>query len=159
MKQLVAFDILKKWDKQGCYVFTKHMLAQLFATDHQKAFEEGLRRLVKNGILQRVCRGIYINKNAISFDQFTIERIAQALRPAAYSYVSLESALSEYGVISQIPTERITIMTTGRSGVYHTPYGTIEMTNTKRSVEDILKNTIRVEGRPLRLASQNSELR
>ncbi len=41
----------------------------------------------------------------------------------------LESALSEYGVISQIPIDRLTIMTTGRKGHYKTPYGTIEFTH------------------------------
>lgn len=35
-----------------------------------------------------------------------------------YNYISLESALSEYGIISQIPIDRLTIMTTGRKGEY-----------------------------------------
>lgn len=56
------------------------MLAKLFASDNQKTFEEGLRRLVQADILQRACRGIYINKDAASFDQHVIERIVQALR-------------------------------------------------------------------------------
>jgi len=46
--------------------------------------------------------------------------------------------LSEYGVISQIPLDRLTVMTTGRKGIYKTIYGTIEFTHTKRSVENIL---------------------
>ncbi len=32
-----------------------------------------------------------------------------------YNYVSLESMLSEYGLISQIPIDRLTVMTTGRN--------------------------------------------
>lgn len=159
MKQLNAIRTLKAWDKKGRYVFTKHMLAKLFASDHQKTFEEGLRRLVQADILQRVCRGVYVNKDAVSFDQHVIERIAQALRGAAYNYISLESALSEYSVISQIPVDRVTVMTTGRAGIYHTSYGTIEFTHTKRSVEDILKNTLCIKDKPLRIATEKTALR
>lgn len=87
-------------------------------------------------------------------DSYTIEHIAKALRPGEYNYVSLESILSEYGAISQIPLDRITIMTTGRKGVYKTPYGTIEYTHTKRDWSDILKEIKTVEKRPLRIASK-----
>jgi predicted transcriptional regulator of viral defense system len=159
MKQLDAIKVLKVWDKKGRYIFTKHILAKLFSEDNKKAFEEGLSRLVKTGILERVCRGVYVNKEAASLDQYTIERIVQALRPKAYNYVSLESALSEYGVISQIPMDRLTVMTTGRESIYKTPYGVIEMTHTKRAVDDILKNTIVIKERPLRIATKKAALR
>jgi hypothetical protein len=68
--------------------------------------------------------------------------------------VSLESAMSEYGAISQIPIDRVTVMTTGRKGIYETPYGVIEFTHTRRPVADILEHIHRVEGRPLRVASK-----
>jgi len=74
------------------------------------------------------------------------------LRRGDYSYVSLESALSEYGAISQIPIDRLTVMTTGRKGEYKTPYGTIEFTHTKRNLQNILQS-MRDVGRPLRLAN------
>ena len=109
--------------------------------------------------MQRAARGIYVNKDAVSFDPYVIERIAKALRPGEYSYVSLESMLSEYGVISQIPVDRLTLMTTGREGIYKTPYGTIEMTHTKRSPDDILKSTQIIEKRPLRVATKKTALR
>ncbi|MDV7106381.1 hypothetical protein R3X26_18525 [Vibrio sp. TH_r3] len=38
--------------------------------------------------------------------------------------------LSDFGVISQIPVDRLTVMTTGRSGEFKTPLGT-----TRRRVE------------------------
>ncbi len=46
----------------------------------------------------------------------TIEYVAKSLRRGEYNYISLESALSKYGVISQIPIDRLTVMTTGRKG-------------------------------------------
>ena len=60
--------------------------------------------------------------------------------------------LSEYGVISQVPMGRLTVMTTGAPGEFHTPYGIIEFTHTKRSVPDILKRTFYTAERPLRRA-------
>lgn len=159
MKKTQAIKTLREWDKQGSYVFLKHDLAKLFSDDNAKTLSEGLNRLVKSGVLQRVCRGIYLNKDAMSFDSYTIERIAKTLRRGQYNYVSLESILSEYGAISQIPIDRLTIMTTGRKGTYKTPYGIIEFTHTKRTVDDIINNTMIVEDRPLRIATKKAAWR
>jgi len=159
MKKQTAIQALKKWDKQGRYVFTKHELAKLFPQDNPKTFSEGLHRLVTNGFLQRVCRGVYVNQDANSFDRYVLERIAKAMRQGEYNYISLESVLSEYGLISQIPVDRLTIMTTGRKGIYTTLYGTIEFTHTKRSVSNILDNTRVVEDHPLRIATEKAALR
>lgn len=154
MKRLQAIKVLKEWDKAGKYVFTKHQLRILFQEDMPKAFDEGLQRLVKDNLLVRACRGIYINQEASSLDGYTIEHIAKALRPGEYNYVSLESILSEYGVISQIPLDRITIVTTGRKGIYKTPYGIIEYTHTKRDWSEVIKGIKTVKNRPLRIASK-----
>lgn len=148
-----AIEILRLWDGRGRHVFTRRQLARLFANDTPKAFAAGLDRLVRTGLLARACRGVYVNPHAQSLDSRVIERIAQALRPAAYNYVSLESRLSEAGAISQIPLDRLTVMTTGRKGTYRTPYGVIEFTHTKRPVADVLARIQRDENRPLRVAS------
>ncbi len=66
MNKSAAISVLRTWDKQGKCVFTKHMLAKFFFEDSAKTFSEGLNRLVKDGILQRVCRGVYVNKDAVS---------------------------------------------------------------------------------------------
>lgn len=49
-------------------------------------------------------------------------------------------------------------MTTGRSGEFKTPLGTIEFTHTKRNPINILENTSLV-GRPLRLATKQTAYR
>ncbi len=159
MKQLEAIQILTEFDKQAKYVFIKHDLAKLFSNDNAKALDEGLNRLVKANLLKRACRGIYVNHHAQCFDSYTIEHIAKALRRAFYNYVSLESALSEYGLISQIPLDLLTVMTTGRKGIYKTSYGTIEFTHTKRSAINILDHIQTIAGRPLRIATKNAALR
>lgn len=159
MNREQATKVLRELDKKGIYVFSHHDLRKLFSQDAYKAFNEGLKRLVKSGMLQHVCRNIYVNENSRQLDSYTIERIAKTLRRGEYNYISLESMLSEYGVISQIPMDRITIMTTGRKGVYNTAYGVIEFTHTKRAVKDILKNTSKVNERPLRIALKETALR
>lgn len=148
-----ATEVLRHWDRLGRHVFTRKQLAKLFPDDNPRTFSEGLNRLVHSGLLVRACRGVYVNPHAHSLDSRVIERIAQALRPGTYSYVSLESLLSESGAISQIPLDRLTVMTTGRKGVYSTPYGVIEFTHTKRPVSDVLSRIRQVNGRPLRIAS------
>ncbi len=159
MKQLEAIQTLREFDQQRKYVFIKHDLAKLFLNDNAKTLDEGLNRLVKANLLKRACRGVYVNEYAQCFDSYTIEHIAKALRRNAYNYVSLESALSEYGLISQIPLDRLTVMTTGRKGIYKTPYGIIEFTHTKRSVINILDHIQIVTDRPLRIATKETALR
>ncbi|OKP03645.1 type IV toxin-antitoxin system AbiEi family antitoxin [Xenorhabdus eapokensis] len=158
MNQITAIQCLNKLDQQGHYVFTHKDLAKLFSEDSKRAFEAGLSRLVKQGVLLRACKGVYVYALSRHKGLHTLELIAKAIRRGEYNYVSLESALSEYGAISQIPIDRLTVMTTGRKGEYHTPFGTIEFTHTKRSVSDII-NHIHFVGRPLRLANKQAAYR
>lgn len=152
MDQATALKRFSQWDRQGRFVFTLADLAKLFHEDSARALKDGLRRLVAEGLLERPARGVYLYALAHSRDSDMIEHIARALRRGEYNYVSLESALSEYGAISQVPLDRLTVMTTGRKGVYKTPYGTIEFVHTKRSVGELLKRMTDV-GRPLQLAT------
>ncbi|MGJ0577562.1 type IV toxin-antitoxin system AbiEi family antitoxin domain-containing protein [Xenorhabdus bovienii] len=60
MNQTTAIHCLNKLDQQGRYVFTSKDLAKLFSEDSKRAFEAGLSRLVKQGILSRACKGVYV---------------------------------------------------------------------------------------------------
>lgn len=152
MDQKTARQRLDAWDKMGRSVFTRKDLAKLFREDSPKTLQEGINRLRKHGILEGVARGIYCYALSRTPDSYRLERIARAMRRGEYSYVSLESALSEYGAISQIPVDRLTVMTTGRKGTYRTPYGTIEFTHTSRPVIELLQR-MRDFGRPLKMAT------
>lgn len=158
MDRITAIERLNAFDKQGRYVFTSRDLAKIFHEDTPRAFNAGLNRLVKDGILTRAIRGVYVYNHAKSKDAYTLERIVLALRRGEYNYLSLESALSEYGVISQIPIDRITVMTTGRSEEHKTPFGVIEFTHTKRSPEQILQDTY-FGNSPLRQATKKTAVR
>lgn len=158
MEQATAVKRLSDWDRKGRYVYTLVDLAKLFHEDSPRALKDGLRRLVKERLLARPARGVYLYPLAHSRDSHTIEHIARALRRGEYNYVSLESALSEYGAISQVPLDRLTVMTTGRKGLYKTPYGTIEFVHTKRPLVEI-RQSMKDVGRPLRLATPQAAWR
>ena len=78
-----------------------------------------LSRLSKNNAVKRICRGFYANP----FNLPTLEEISgQIYQP---SYISVESALSFYGILSQIP-QVLTCVTTQLPQTFHTGFGTIE---------------------------------
>lgn len=158
MDRKTAIRVLSDWAQAGRLVFTLGDFAKLFPGDSPKTRQEALNRLVRDGVLKRACKGVYVYALAGGGDGRMIERIAAAVRRGEYSYVSLESALSEYGAISQVPVDRLTVMTTGRKGTYRTPWGLIEFTHTRRKLADIL-DSIRDVGRPLRLATPEAAWR
>ncbi|MYL23946.1 hypothetical protein GLV89_09125 [Halomonas alkaliantarctica] len=152
MNQMTARQRLDDWDKAGRSVFTRNDLAKIFHEDSPKTLQEGLNRLRQHGILEGVTRGIYCYALSRTPKTFRLEDIARAMRRGEYSYVSLESALSAYGAISQIPVDRLTVMTTGRKGTFRTPYGTLEFTHTSRPIIDLLPRMKDI-GRPLKMAT------
>jgi hypothetical protein len=151
-----AIHRLGQMDCKGVQVFNRRDLEFLFADSTQRTLKTLLRNLVEQRILQRVARGIYVNCLACSRKIYLIEEIACVLRRGHFNYVSLESILSEFGVISQIMVSRITVMTTGASGVFDTPYGTIEFTHTNRSLESLRARTVYMDGRPLFIATKEA---
>ena len=159
MKQIELIRKLAELDRHGIYVFSRRDVEKLFPEEPDKAMEKSLQRMVAEGLLQRVAKGLYLNPAAGSRNRWIAEEVAKALRPGHLSYISLESILSEYGVISQIPISRLTVMTTGKSAIAETPYGTIEFTHTKRRRADIIKNTIQIKDRPLRIATRQAAVR
>ncbi len=158
MKTVDAIKVLNEWDKRGRMVFATSDLRKTFSDTSEKTFSEGLRRLVRQEVLTRAARGVYVNALSHSPRTHLLEKIAICFRRGEYSYLSLESALSEFGVISQVPIGRITVMTTGRSATIRTSFGEIEFIHTKQSVSEILENTT-VSERPLRIAKVDMALR
>lgn len=154
MKLADAIQQFQNLDQKGIYVFSRMDIQKMFPHEGEKALEKSLNRLCRDGVLERVCKGIYVNKLATTPKDRIIEDIAMVLRRGFYSFVSLESILSEYGDISQIPVSVLTVMTTGAKGTYRTNYGTIEFTHTKRTVAQILQRTVQDPTRRLRLASR-----
>jgi predicted transcriptional regulator of viral defense system len=159
MTKIELIRKLSELDRRAIHVLARRDIEKLFPDESEKAMEKSLQRMVSDGLLQRVAKGLYVNPAAASKNRWLAEEVAKALRPGCLSYVSLESILSEYGAISQIPINRMTVMTTGRSGVHKTPFGIIEFTHTKRARATILGRTLAPKGRPLRIATRSAAVR
>lgn len=153
MKLKDAIDMLQGWDARNRYVYRKRDL-EFVLGESGRTFDQTLARLVKAGILERPAHGVYLYAHSRNLGTATIEHIARNLRRGELTYESLESALSRYGVISQIPIDRLTLATTGRSGEYRTPYGVIEFTHTKQPIDRILPHLVEREGHALPIADK-----
>lgn len=153
MKRLDLLNRLSDLELKGKFVFHRRDIEKIFPEDDEKTLEKGLQRMCRDQLLIRAARGIYVFGPAASRHRgWLIEWIALALRPGDFNYVSLECMLSEYGVISQIPIDRLTVMTTGAKGLHKTPFGTIEFTHTRRRIPKLLERTTTIKGRPMRIA-------
>jgi len=120
------------------YLFSVKDFSALFPKKSQAALLVLLGRAVKSGVLERVCRGFYVYPKVRYPKELLLYHLAGRLRADTFCYLSLESVLSENGLISQIPLGCITLMTGGRSGIINCgKYGWIEFTHTKKRPEDI----------------------
>ena len=151
MKMSALIEFLDLLSENGIHAFTNGMIRNVFPGEPEENLKKTLKRAVAGRVIERACRGVYMRNN--SANAYKLESIAAALRGGKYSYISLETALSEYGAISQMTINYLTVMTTGRSQKYTTPYGTIEFTHTSRRESEIVRNTYWQDERPLRIAS------
>jgi hypothetical protein len=97
-----------------------------------------LSRAVKAGILKRVCRGIYLYPKIDYPRGRLLFHAAALLRAGEFNYISLETALSDAGILSQIPINSITLMSSGRSSVICCgDFGRIEFIHTARRPDEL----------------------
>lgn len=97
------------------------------------AFRALVMRAEHEGLLMRVCRGLYRYPAAGSHDGLVLFHAAARLRAGAFNYISLESALSEAGVISQLPMNHVTLMSSGRTATLSCgAFGAMEFVQTKK---------------------------
>ena len=128
---------------QGC-LFAAQDLRALLPALSDNAFKTLLSRAAQGGHagvhsgvrLQRVCRGVYaaaLGMQTPNSSGLLLFHVAALLRAHAFNYISLETALSAQGLISQVPMNWISIMSSGRSSVVPCgQWGTIEFVHTKR---------------------------
>jgi hypothetical protein len=135
--------ILINWIEQNAnnenYLFSLRDLRALCRDLSDAAFKTLLSRMVKSNYLIRVCRGLYTYKKAIPSTGLLLFHAAAHLRSNEFNYISLETVLSDVGVISQIPINRISIMSSGRSNtILCGEFGTIEFIHTQTKPTDIM---------------------
>lgn len=121
------------------YLFASQDLRCLLPELSDTSFKTLLSRAAKSGYLTRVCRGLYTYKKAIPPTGLFLFHVAARLRANEFNYISLETVLSDAGVISQIPINLITIMSSGRSNVISCKgFGTIEFIHTSKKPTDVM---------------------
>lgn len=141
MKSSELIKRLRHFDRKHDYwLYSLNELALIFSEKPQQIKNSTMRQC-KAGHLLKVGGGLYAWLDARSIPIYTLEHLINRLRPRELSYISLESALSLHGWISQIPLAVLTVMTTGRTYTQLTAFGTIEWTHTEQSDSDILYAT------------------
>lgn len=124
--------------------FKKYKDTKIFSINHFKLLagvsghnlRVSLFRLNQKQLVKRICRGFYANP----FNSPTIEEISSQIYYP--SYISRESALSFYGILSQIP-QVTTCVTPNLPHIFKTSYGIIEYRQIKR---DLFRNFVRKKG-------------
>ena len=128
-------------------MFSYKQARVMFAEESEHSMYTALCRHTKSGVIHRVCKGVWINPFSRYANSDTrLEELTRLLRPNCFNYVSLETVLSQASVISQQMFGYLTVMTTGTSKTVKTPFGTLELTHTKRPATDIFRHQI-PEGR------------
>ena len=141
MKNLIKW--LDRNAKSEHYLFDFHDLRVLYTDLSNNAFKALLSRAVKAGHLERLCRGIFCDKRAMNPSGLILFHVAALLRANEFNYISLETVLSDAGVISQVPMNRIYIMSSGRSNIISCGnYGAIEFVHTNQKPSDIMNQIV-----------------
>src|SRR4026208_165537 len=167
MKRRGLNEKLAPADLAGVWAFTLPSFSALMGGVDPAYLKLMMKRLSDQGVLIRAARGIYVNPHAPSRPADVRRGLLRFLRPREINYVSLESKLSEAGVISQIATA-LTCMTTGSPGRFETPWGAVEFTHTDRTIkvgtdvtvhdDGMLEAPIRTAVRDLRRVARNLDL-
>ncbi len=125
------------------YLYTPEDLRCLTGTLSTGAYRSLLKRAQTAGVVTPVCRGLYLYTKSRHHKGDLLFHAAARLRANCFNYISLETALSDAGIISQIPLQWITIMSSGRSSsICCDPFGTIEFVHTKKAPGDLVKELV-----------------
>jgi predicted transcriptional regulator of viral defense system len=104
-------EIIRRLQEEGLALFTLTDFARLFSVESRNTLYKKIQRLEKEGIIQKIIKGKYL----FLFQKPNEFAIANFLyRP---SYISLESALSFYGIITGFPYQ-ITSVTTKKTKTF-----------------------------------------
>ncbi|WP_339349876.1 hypothetical protein [uncultured Alteromonas sp.] len=152
-----AFNVEERL--QELQSFTQHSLVttaqfrMLFPDYPDEALKVRLHQLVKRRVLEKVCRGIWSFPKSKYYTTTDLRYLPHLLRQTDINYISLESVLSKHSIISQQMFDYLTVMTTGRSGKFSTPMGTLELIHTKRDPLKLLTETFPIQNVPIREAT------
>jgi predicted transcriptional regulator of viral defense system len=141
--KMQPIKILTHWLQENAnsehYLFTLQDLRGLFPDLSHGALKTLLSRAVRAGYLERVCHSLYAYKKVIPSHGLLLFHAAARLRGREFNYISLETVLSDAGVISQVPMNWISIMSSGRSNkIACGKFGTIEFIHTNKKPAQVV---------------------
>lgn len=126
-------ETLAKLADKDHYLFTLRDLYGAMPGLTDNAFKTLIWRATQNGTLRRLCRNLYLYEKIDYPRDRVLFHAAARLRAQHFNYLSLETVLSDAGVISQIPFNWITLISSGRSNIIEcSGFGTIEFVHTER---------------------------
>lgn len=139
MKALEMQQRLQQLELQtNTALFSYNQAKVLFSDENEQTMYTALCRLTKKGVIQKVCKGVWLNPlSRFAQNDTRLEELALLLRFDHYNYVSLETVLSQASVISQQMFSYLTVMTTGASKIIKASFGTLEFTHTKRDLIEL----------------------
>ncbi|MFM2167630.1 MAG: hypothetical protein RIS79_2001 [Verrucomicrobiota bacterium] len=144
-------------DREHCVFAASDLAAAVPGCGHLAVL---LSRATKAGLLRRVCKGIYFFPVKDYPAGNLLFHAAARLRADAFNYLSLETVLSDAGVISQVPVNWISLMSSGRSHVVDCgDYGHIEFVHTAQTPDQVAGELTYDPGRRLWRASVRQALR
>ncbi len=136
IKQLTR--IMESLATEEHYLFTLADLRIALPTLSPGAFRLAVSRAEKATLFKRVCRNLYLYHKVPYQNGLLLFHAAARLRADEFNYLSLESVLSDAGVLSQVPINWITIMSSGRRNVIRCgDWGTIEFVHTAQKPGDV----------------------
>lgn len=139
MKTLEMQQRLQQLELQtNTALFSYNQAKVLFSDENEQTMYTALCRLTKKGVIQKVCKGVWLNPlSRFAQNDTRLEELALLLRFDHYNYVSLETVLSQASIISQQMFSYLTVMTTGASKIIKASFGTLEFTHTKRDLIEL----------------------
>jgi len=125
--------ILEEFADNNNFIFTVNSLYSVFPELSESNINQLLCRANKSGLLERVCKGVYVYTK-VKYDPSSVLFLcAKTLRYSDCMYVSLETVLSSLSVISQQMLSFVTIVTSGRSGIIDcSRFGKIEFVHSDK---------------------------
>lgn len=139
-KSHALLNTLARAVNAGGGIHSAKELAFMLDAPCNPAFRKYLTDCVRRGQLRRVAKGFYESVITPPEPKTAIYQLIKKIRGDVLTYISMESQLSHTGDISQVLMDRVTVVTKGRSGCLDTPYGVIELTHTKKPIEQIAPN-------------------
>ncbi len=118
------------FEEQGVILFSLQDIRILYPKANDKTLKNNLSNWVKKGYIHRLKKGLYtVNKSELS-GSVPDFYLANRLYPP--SYVSLETALSFYGIIPEEAAQIISV-STKPTRIYSTSHGTFFYRSCKKS--------------------------